>query len=105
RPVGLVCAGVPSLGGQQKGAPPPPKKSPLLKLVEPWPEDDVLLARRTEAEKRTLFGDLAPLPFTLTADFQLVNKDRNPDSTKRYAATMSAGNADAAALPVRLGTR
>jgi hypothetical protein len=102
--VALVCAAVPSLLAQQKGAPPAaPKKNPLLKLAEPWPEDEVLLARRTEAETRKLFQVAEPLEFTLTSDFSALNKDRNPDSTKRFPGTlMITGGKE---LPVQLGSR
>jgi hypothetical protein len=83
----------------------PAKKNPLLKLVEPWPEDEVLLARRTEAETRSLFGEAQPLAFTLTADFAAINKDRNPQSTRRFPATLSVSGGASTSLPVRLGTR
>ena len=102
--VALVCAAVPSLFAQQKGAPAAPKKNPLLKLAEPWPEDEVLLARRTEADNRKLFQVLDPLEFTLTSDFSAINKDRNPDSTKRFPGTLSMSSL-AKELPVQLGSR
>jgi hypothetical protein len=60
-----------------------------LKLAEPWPAPDVLLARRTEAEKRPLFQQIEPLAFTMTADFGAVNKDRDANSTKRFPAVIS----------------
>ena len=84
-----------------------PKKSPLLKLVEEWPEEDVLQARRTEADTRRLFGTIEPLAFTLTADFKAINKDRNPESTKRFSAVLSVPGENGAAkdVPVKLGTR
>src|SRR5262249_38805340 len=65
------------------------KKNPLLKLAEPWPEAAVLQARRGEAERRPLFQSTDPLAFTLTADFKLVNKDRDPESSVRYPAVLS----------------
>src|SRR5262245_2098980 len=90
----LVCASAPAPHAQQHApAAKPPKKNPLLKLVEPWPEDAVLAARRTEAERRPLFQTTEPLAFTLTADFKLINKDRNPESTTRYAALLSLTDA------------
>jgi hypothetical protein len=73
----------------QKAAAPPPKKNPLLKLAEPWPKPEVLEARRTDAEKRPLFQQVEPLAFTMTADFNAVNKDRDPNSTKRFPAVIS----------------
>jgi hypothetical protein len=65
------------------------KKNPYLKLAEPWPEPAVLLARRTEAEKRPLFEKTDALAFTLTADFKTINKDRRPESTARYPGVIS----------------
>jgi hypothetical protein len=102
--IALVCAAVPSLLAQQKGAAPPPKKNPLLKLAEPWPEDDVLLARRTEATSRKLFQAVEPLEFTLASDFSALNKERNPESTKRFPGTLSVAGLGKE-LPVQLGSR
>ena len=85
----LVCAGAATHAQQHAPAAKAPKKNPLLKLVEPWPEEAVLLARRTEAERRPLFQSTEPLAFTLAADFKLINKDRNPESTARYPALLS----------------
>src|SRR5947207_1777842 len=98
--VALACAIAPAVAAPQTR--PPAKKNPLLKLVEPWPDDDWLRTRRADADARPLFADAAPLAFTLTADFAVINRDRNPSSAKRYPATLTVG---ATALPVRLGTR
>ncbi len=103
--IAVVCAAVPSLIAQQKGAAPAPaKKNPLLKLAEPWPEDDVLLARRTEASNRKLFQAIEPLEFTLTSDFNALNKDRDPNSTKRVPGTLSITGLGKQ-VPVQLGSR
>jgi hypothetical protein len=85
----------PSARAQQQHAPAAakPKKNPLLKLIEPWPEPAVLQARRTEAERRPLFQSTDPLAFRLTADFKLVNRDRDPESTVRYPAILSLTDA------------
>ena len=40
---------------------------PAISTV-PWPDDEVLLARRTEAQHRRLFLDGPPLEFTLVQD-------------------------------------
>ena len=72
------------------------KKNPLLKLAEPWPDADALKARRLEAEARPLFQATDPLEFTLTADFNAINKDRNPESTTRYPARADACRATTA---------
>src|SRR5262245_51101645 len=85
-----ACVLAPNMRAQQHApASAKPKKNPLLKLAEPWPEPAVLQARRTEAERRPLFQSADPLVFTLIADFKAVNKDRNPESTVRYPALLS----------------
>ena len=92
---------------QQKAGPPPPKKSPFLKLAEAWPEEKVLQARSKEADSRRLFKEHEPLAFTLTADFKAINKDRNPESTKRFPAVLVVEGEKGAArdIAVQLGTR
>src|SRR5712691_2463662 len=88
----LACVTAPApRAEQQKTAPssPPPKKSPYLKMSEPWPEAAVLQARRTDAERRPIFQKAEPLAFTLAADFKLINKDRKPESTARYPGLLS----------------
>jgi len=87
-------------------APPPPKKNPLLKLAEPWPEDEVVQARRIEADSRRLFTDTEPLAFTLTAEFNLLNKERNPDNKKTFPAVLSVPDAKGAQdVPLKIGSR
>ena len=92
---------------QQKAGPPPPKKSPLLKLAEAWPDEHVLQARSKEADSRRLFKEHDPLAFTLTADFKAINKDRAPESTKRFPAVLTVEGETGAPrdLAVQLGTR
>jgi hypothetical protein len=84
-----------------------PKKNPLLKLAEPWPEADVLKARRHEAEQRPLFKSTDPLEFTLTAPFNAINKDHNPESAKRYPAVLTVAGEKGAikTLSVKLSAR
>jgi hypothetical protein len=91
---------------QQKAAP-PPKKNPFLKLAEAWPEEEVLQARRTAADSRPLFKESEPLAFTLTADFKAINKDRSPESPKRFPAVLSLAGENGAPhdIAVKLGTR
>ncbi len=83
------------------------KKNPLLKLAEPWPDADALKARRLEAEARPLFQRADPIEFTLTANFNAINKDRNPESTTRYPATLTVAAGDGAPrdIPVKLSAR
>ena len=57
------------------------------------PEAEVLEARRSEAVKRPLFQDRDPLPFTLTADFKAINRDRNPESANVYPGLLVATDA------------
>jgi len=85
----------------------PPKKAPADKLAEPWPDAERMRERRTDAEQRRLFQSAEPLAFTLVADFKAVNKDRDPNSTKRFPAVLRvAGGEDKTdSIPVRLRTR
>ena len=84
-----------------------PKKTPYDKLAEPWPDAGRLRQRRAEAEALPLFKDVAPLSFTLEADFKAIGRDRDPDSTKQYPATLSVPGHDGAivTIPVSLNTR
>jgi hypothetical protein len=92
-------------GSPQKAPPAPPKaaKDPNA----PWPDAAALAERRKSAEERALFTTDTPLEFTLTADFKTVNKDRNPNSTKVFPATLTAPKADGTAttFPVNIRTR
>jgi hypothetical protein len=81
------------LAAQQTAAPAPPKKNPLLKLVEPWPTPEKMRERRLEADASPLFAAEEPLAVTLAADFKAINKDRNPESKRRYPATLGLGDA------------
>jgi hypothetical protein len=103
----LVGTGSHMLLAQQKAGPPPPKKSPLLKLAEAWPEEHVLKARSKEADSRRLFKEHDPLVFTLTADFKAINKNRDPESRKRFPAvlTMEGEKGAPRDIAVQLGTR
>jgi hypothetical protein len=68
----------------------------------PWPDDEVLLARRTEAQRRRLFQDGPPLDITLTAAFTLINKERTPDNAQRFPGVLTVDGAD---IAVSLGSR
>ena len=93
----------------QKAPAPAPKvkKNPLLKLAEPWPEAEVLKARRAEAQARPLFQSAAPLEFTLTSNFNEINKDHNPESAKRYPGVLTVAGSDGApkSISVQLSAR
>jgi hypothetical protein len=103
-----VCAAV-AQSSAQSSVPPGAtgKKNPLLKLAEPWPDGAALKARRLEAEARPLFAKTEPLEFTLTAPFSVINKDRNPESTKRYPGvlTVTGAGGTPADIPVQLSAR
>ena len=79
----------------------------LAKLNEPWPDSEALARRRMEAERRPLFTATDPLAFTLTADFDALNKDRTTDSAKRFPGVLTVAGADgkSSAIPVKLGSR
>jgi hypothetical protein len=79
-----------------------PKKNPLVKLAEPWPEDDVLDARKAEAEARKLFQDGPLIEFTLTSEFNLINKERSPNNGKLFPGVLTLEGKD---IPVKLGSR
>ena len=98
----LVCAVCAPALLAQKPAAAPPKKNPLLKLAEPWPEDDVIAARKKEAEERKLFADATPLEFTLTGEFNLINKERTPNNKKQFPGVLTVAGKD---IPVKLGSR
>jgi hypothetical protein len=76
------------------------KKPPIS--AEPWPEDEVLLARKGEADGRKLFQDGPPLEFTLTADFNLLNKQRTPNNALQFPGVLTVDGAD---IPVQIGSR
>jgi hypothetical protein len=97
--VALVLA-APALLAQNTRAAAPAKKPPMP--AKPWPEDDVLLARRTDAQNRTLFQDGPLLEFTLTSEFNLINKERTPNNSKQFPGVLTVDGTD---IPVKLGSR
>jgi hypothetical protein len=102
-----ACAAAPLLTAQSSVPPAAAgKKNPLLKLAEPWPDADALTARHVEADARPLFASSDPLEFTLTANFNVINKDRNAESTTRYPGVLTvAGAGGAREIPVKLSAR
>jgi len=103
-----VCAAIP-LPSAQSSVPPTAagKKNPLLKLAEPWPDEETLKARRAEADARPLFQKAEPLEFTLTAAFKTINKDHNPESKVRYSGVLTVAASDGTPrnIPVKLSAR
>ena len=86
---------------------PAPKKNPLLKLIEPWPSAAELAQRRVSSETLPLFASHEPFEFTLSGDFKALNKDRNPESKRRYPGELRITGAGGAqvTLPVQLSAR
>ena len=77
--------------------PPPAAKASKPPIsTKPWPEDEELLARRTDAQHRRLFQDGPPLEFTLTSDFNQINKERTPQNGKQYPGVLTVNGADTA---------
>lgn len=79
-----------------------PKKSPLAKLVEPWPTPEKMIERRLEAEADPLFASHEPLEVTLVADFKAINRDRDPESKKPFPATIRLGDRS---VPITINAR
>jgi hypothetical protein len=71
----------------------------------PWPTPGALAERRAEAEARRLFADDAPLVLTLTADFKAVTRDRDPDSTRTFPATITYTGAGGTTVSTPLAIR
>jgi hypothetical protein len=85
----------------------PPKKSPWLKAIEPWPAPEVLQQRRIRSEELPLFSSAEPFTFTLITDFKALNKDRDPESRKRYPGELRISGQGGAevSVPVQLSAR
>lgn len=76
-------------------------------VPEPWPDAAVLDERRRAAETRRLFAATEPLTITIAADFQAVQRDRDPKSEKLFPATVTIpdDNGTTAAIPIQIRTR
>src|SRR5437762_10441452 len=106
----LLLSGMLSAVGsaqQRTAAPAPPKAKAPKDPAAAWPDEATLAERKKTAEGRALFSSDTPLEFTLTADFKMVNKDRNPNSTKVFPATLTVAKADGsqATFPLNIRTR
>lgn len=97
--VALVLA-APALLAQNPPAAAPAKKPPIS--AKPWPEDEILVARRTDAQNRKLFQDGPTLEFTLTSEFNLINAERTPNNAKQFPGVLVVDGQD---IPVKLGSR
>jgi hypothetical protein len=99
--VAVVLAAAPQLLAQKPPAA-APKKNPLLKLAEPFPEDDVMTQRKADATARKLFQEETPVEFTLTSEFSLLNKERTPNNNKQFPGVITINGKD---LNVKLSSR
>ena len=66
----------------------PASTKPAVKTPQPWPSAKAIAARKQEADNRKLFAETEPLAFTLISDFKAIDRDRDPESTKLYPATI-----------------
>ena len=103
----VLAFSLPHVASAQKPTP-PPKKNPLLKLAQPWPDAEQMKQRKADAEALPLFAKPDRLTLTLAGDFKTVNKDHDPNSAKRYPAELrvereNGGQIDV--LKVQLGAR
>src|SRR5262249_49948933 len=106
--VPALCALAVSVSGQDKQNRPVDPKA-LAKLAAPWPGPDEMAERRLAAERRPLFVATDAFPFTLSADFKTINKDRRVEGKVPYPALLTlpagAGNEAPRTLHVKLRTR
>lgn len=100
----VAAAGAATAAGslQEKGTAPAQLAAPAA-----WPDAAAMAERKKNAESLALFASETPLEFTLAADFKAVNKDRNPNSTKVFPATLTVAGADGRAMtfPLNIRTR
>ena len=89
------------------GQAPPRAATPEKAAPSPWPTTEALAARRVAAERRPLFAANEPVAFTLVADFRAVQRDRDPNSTRTYPASLVIAGENGAerTIPLRIRTR
>lgn len=87
--VAATVAGSVVAHGQQAPAPAPAREPAVRTAADTL---DRRLQRQRAALQRALFASDEPLPITLIADFKAVNRDRDPESTKVFPATLVVGN-------------
>jgi hypothetical protein len=102
-----ACVLAAPLLAQKPNKEPAIKPGALAKMAEPWPDAETMNLRRVDAEKRRLFAENDAFPFTLTADFKAINKDRSTEGKKHYPAllTMPGDGSRPTTLHVTLRTR
>ncbi len=85
-----------------------PPVPPTVRAPEkPWPSAAELRERRLAAEGRPLFQGADPLSFTLRADFEQLNEDRDRARRRRFPGvlTVMAADGQPRSIPVTLLTR
>ena len=60
------------------------KEEPAAQADRAVAGSETLAKRRVSSETLPLFNSAEPFEFTLATDFKALNKDRNPESTKRF---------------------
>jgi hypothetical protein len=103
-----LLARAPQSAGRSGPSAPAPAAAPAPAPDDaPWPSPAVIAERKRESENRPLFAASEPLEFTLIADFGKVQRDRDPESTTTYPATLTVARADGGdtSFPVRIRTR
>ncbi len=85
----------------------PAKKGPIEKFNEPWPDAAKMEERRAESDRLALFASAEPLVLTISADFEAINKIRQPDSPKRLPGVLelTGEGGKTVSFPVQLGSR
>lgn len=73
----------------------------------PWPGAPALAAAKRDADGRPLFAAADPLVFSLVADFNKIQGDRDPDSDTTYPATVivAEGTPNEKSIPALVRTR
>ncbi len=87
--VAVVLAGLSAVQAQQGGSPVVPASRTRGNDARQRTEEQ-RLARTRSAMQRALFSSDEQIPITLIADFKAVERDRNPQSTKVFPATIVA---------------
>jgi len=100
----FACLSVGAATGQAPATTQAPAKPDT---TETWPDAAALAERRLIAEQRPLFRSAEPLAFTLVADFKAVQRDRAPESTQTYPATLRVARPDGseASIAMQIRTR
>jgi hypothetical protein len=103
--VGAVLTTTPAGLSARRAQGPPTVLAPKPADSRPWPSAEELASRKREADRLPLFSGDEPLPFTLSADFRAVDRDRDPNSTKTFPATIEFARGDGTVVSMSLQIR